>query len=515
MDVLVLYYRDEPLREFPLRARSLEVGRGAGCDIVVHDPDVRERHLLVAARGGTVVVHDLEGDGATAERPLPPNEPLPIGRRHAIVRLPNAAAAPRGRKGKTEPLVHLAAAGHDLSLVVGRGADARRVPIGPRPLTVGSGPGNELVLSDRAVSARHCRFEPSADGLRVRDLASRNGTGVDGVQVTLARVDAGSTIRVGRTDLRVVARGRPGDARQSGLVAESPEMQEVLESVERFARVDWPVLITGESGAGKEGVARALHLRGSDPEAPFVAINAGGLPRSLVESELFGHEKGAFTGASGQRRGVFEQADGGTLFLDEIGELPLELQARLLRVLETFRVRRLGSERTVAVRVRLVCATHRNLAALVEAGRFRQDLYYRIAQLGIHVPPLRERPRDIEALAALFLAQAAEQLGPRRFGAGALERLLWHEWPGNARELRNVIRAAAARSAGAWITAEDVGAALGPAAAGRHLEQERLREVLEQHDGNLTAAARAVGLPRTTFRDRLRRGDEAERRRAS
>jgi DNA-binding NtrC family response regulator len=512
MDVLLLCYRDEPLREFPLEGRPLEVGRGAGCDIVVHDPRVRERHLLVRGRGGTVLVHELDERGrCQPPRTLPPNEPLLLGSHHSLVRLPNARTRPRPLTGRTEPLNPSAGGRLEASLVVGRGGEARRVALDQHPLTIGSAPDNDLVLSDRAVSKRHCRLEPGQDGLRVRDLGSRNGTCVDGVQVTLARVEVGSTIRVGRTDLRVVARGRAGDAREGGLIAESPQMQEVLELVERFARLDWPVLVTGESGSGKEGIARALHLRGPHPDAPFVAVNAGGLPPSLVESELFGHEKGAFTGAHAARRGVFEQADGGTLFLDEIGELPLELQARLLRVLETWQVRRLGSERPIGVKVRLVCATHRDLSAMIEEGTFRQDLYYRIAQLGVAVPPLRERPADVEALAAHFLAQAAEQLGPRRFGAGAVERLLLHDWPGNARELRNVIRGAAARCAGAWIAPGDVEAALGGAGAGRRLGVEQLRLVLEQHDGNLAAAARAVGIPRTTFRDRLRKASDAPR----
>ncbi|MEZ4339305.1 MAG: sigma-54 dependent transcriptional regulator, partial [Sandaracinaceae bacterium] len=273
--------------------------------------------------------------------------------------------------------------------------------------------------------------------------------------------------------------------------------------VERLAKLPWPVLVTGESGTGKEMIARALHERGPRASGPFVAVNAGGMPSSLIESELFGHEKGAFTGAQATHRGVFEQAHGGTLFLDEIGELPLELQARLLRVLETWTIRRVGAEGTMPVDVRLVCATHRDPRAMVEEGRFRQDLYYRIAQLAVQVPPLRQRPGDVKALAEHFLRSCAEAVGAKRFEEAALMRLAAHDWPGNARELRNAVRRAAARCAGGWISLEDVAVVLDEM-GGADLSDEGLRDLVAAHDGNLAAAARTLGVPRTTLRDRLR-----------
>ncbi len=264
------------------------------------------------------------------------------------------------------------------------------------------------------------------------------------MRVGSARLRVGARIRVGRTDLSLVARGERGDARQHGLVAASPQMLKVLGEVEGYARLSWPVAIHGESGAGKEGIARALHGRGPRDGGPFVAINAGGLPRELVESELFGHERGAFTGATQVHKGVFEQADGGTLFLDEIGELPLDMQARLLRVLDTGEVRRVGAESAVRVDVRVVCATHCDLRAMVGTGAFRRDLYYRLTRLVIEVPPLRHRPEDIRALSEHFLDQIAAEVGPREIDEEAMSRLLAHPWPGNARELRNVLCSAAA-----------------------------------------------------------------------
>ncbi len=504
MNVLMLCYRGEPMREFALGPAAVEVGCAPGCDIVVHDPDVRERHALVQARSGTVIVHELADGGRPAAcATLAPNEPLAIGRWHSLVRIPDAPTRPRAITGTTEPLAHEAAC-PKLSLILGRGAEARRVALHGFPLCIGSAPDTDLPLSDRTVSARHCRLEPSDDGWRVRDLGSRNGTYVDGVRVGLARVDAGSTVRVGRTDLRLVA--REPEASRAALVAASAPMREVLARAEHYAKNRLSLLVVGESGTGKEGIARVVHASGPRAGGPFVAINAGGMPRSLVESELFGHERGAFTGANAQHRGVFEQAHGGTLFLDEIGELPLDLQARLLRVLETWEVRRLGGERDIQVDVRLVCATHRDLRKMVAEGAMRLDLYHRISLLVLPVPPLRERTDDIGPLAEHFLAREAEQLGARKLSKPALARLLAYDWPGNARELRNIVLRAAANCAGAWISAEDVEGAFRD--AGSVLPSEptdrQLEHVLDLHRGNLTAAARALGVPRTTLRDRIK-----------
>ncbi len=503
MDVLMLSYRGEALREFPLRSTPLEVGRGAGCDIVVHDSALRDRHLLIAARDGTVLVYELDGanDGP---RPLGTGQMLALGRHHSLERLPVVPTRETRIDAATEPLPSDRGVRPLLSLVIGRGHDARRVALTAKPLTIGSGRESDVQLSDRTVSGRHCRLEPSRDGLRVRDLGSRNGTFLDGVPIDLARLHAGSVLRVGRTDLRLVARGREGDARANGLIGESSAMHEVLEQVERCARNRWATLITGESGTGKELIARAVHDRGPNPGGPFVAINAGGMSTSLIESELFGHERGAFTGASSMRRGVFEQADGGTLFLDEIGELPIGVQARLLRVLETWEVRRVGAERPIKVSVRLLAATHRDLRGMVADGTFRQDLYYRIAQLAIRVPPLRDRSEDVPALAAHFLAECALDVGAKRFSDAALQRLAAHDWPGNVRELRNAVRRAASRCPSVWVSVEDVGMVLEDMGATADLDAERLRAVVRAHRGNQAAAARALGMPRTTLRYRLK-----------
>jgi transcriptional regulator with AAA-type ATPase domain len=512
MEAIVLSFRGEPLREFPLQTRPLEVGSGAGCDIVVHDPDVPEHLFLVQREGLDVLAHRVDGS-VEAPMALTPQRAIEVGTSHTIMRVVDAVTGERAALGRTEPVMVSTDEPSRLSVHVIGGADARRLPLNARPVTLGANRGLDLVLHDRAVSGRHARIEPSEDGWLIRDLGSRNGTYVDGVLAILARIGPGSRIRVGRTDLAIVARGERGDAREDGIVAASAAMMRVLEDVEHCARLRWPVLVTGETGVGKEGIARAVHRRSPRRDRPFVTINAAGFSESLVESELFGHEKGAFTGAQSQHRGVFEQAHGGTLFLDEIGELPLSMQARLLRVLETWEIRRVGAESTVRVDVRLVCATHRDLGALVETGEFREDLYYRLARLPIHVVPLRDRPEDVAPLAEHFLVMARDEVGARTLSHAAISRLGAHGWPGNARELRNVVESAAAFSAGI-VDGQDVEAALArtPSVRDRVTSVAGLDGVLRKHANNQTAAARELGVPRSTLRDRIERAKRKSQR---
>jgi two-component system nitrogen regulation response regulator GlnG len=323
------------------------------------------------------------------------------------------------------------------------------------------------------------------------------------------------------------------------LVGVSPEMIEVSKQVGRAAATDLTVLIVGESGTGKELVARAIHENSARASGPFVTINAAAIPRDLLESELYGHEKGAFTGAEARRRGRFEQADRGTLFLDEIGEMPYELQAKLLRAIQERSVDRVGGERAVPVDVRLVAATNADLAQLVREGRFRDDLYYRLSVLVIRLPPLRERPADLLPLARHFAALHAGALAGSAVtiadDADAVLRA--HDWPGNVRELENVIQRALLAARGGTITAEDLRRAIGspapvraakgeeafdatlarvlPAAVERlpeggihagvieAVERQLFALAMARFGGNQQKAARWLGMNRNTLRIRL------------
>ena len=300
------------------------------------------------------------------------------------------------------------------------------------------------------------------------------------------------------------------------VVARSPTMQAVLKRVARFAASDAPVAVLGETGTGKEVVARMLHASSRRAAQSFVPVNVAALPAELLESELFGHEKGAFTGASTARRGLFEAADKGTLFLDEVGEMPLPLQAKLLRALQDGEIRRVGEAEPFSVDVRVVCATHRDLAERVRQGAFREDLFYRLKVLSIQVPPLRERREDILPLACRLLTEERPDL--RGFTGAAKERLLSYRWPGNVRELQNVIKHGAALATGPEVDAEDLpedmargpvepGPTAPPSGALRSLEEverEHILRVLDACGGSQAEAARVLGVARNTLWRKLR-----------
>jgi len=310
----------------------------------------------------------------------------------------------------------------------------------------------------------------------------------------------------------------PGD----GHTDASPAIHRLGRVIDRLAQAPWaPVLIYGESGVGKEWVAQAVHSRSARAEGPWVPVNCAAIAEGLVESEVFGHERGAFTGAEASRRGLLELAHGGTLFLDEIAELPLALQPKLLRALETQRFRRVGGQQERQVDLRIVAATHRDLAGMVAAGEFRADLFYRLNVGQIYVPPLRERPEDIPALVARFLCEAAERLDvpPPRITPPALECLERHPWPGNVRELRNAVERAVIVSGAEEIRPEhlpdeiaETGPGVRPAGSDgspRRLslseaELDHVRRVLDACGGNKSEAARVLGISRTTLREKLR-----------
>jgi DNA-binding NtrC family response regulator len=309
------------------------------------------------------------------------------------------------------------------------------------------------------------------------------------------------------------------------LIGTGKRMQRVFETLQKVAETDLTVLVRGESGTGKELVAQALHNRSSRRNRPFVAVNCAAISRELVESELFGHEKGAFTGADARRQGRFEAAEGGTIFLDEIGDMAPETQAKVLRVLQERSFERVGGTKPIDVDVRVVAATHRNLEEEVKDGRFREDLYYRLKVVEIELPPLRERSEDVPALALRFLERVTERLGreKKQLSEAALARLMRHAWPGNVRELQNLIEQAAVLSPGASIEEADLGLSDGEPVAPDTLDatsdlpfgeaKKQAVETFERHfllnalranGGNISRAAESVGMVRQSLQQKIR-----------
>jgi DNA-binding NtrC family response regulator len=414
-------------------------------------------------------------------------------------------------------------------LVVVDGPDrGRACRLGEQAAVVGTGTEVDLALSDDRVSARHVSVRIDGSRFVITDLGSTNGTFFEGSRITEVTVPAGTTLLVGRTALRVEPEAQPLDlppsqARRFGeLVGESLAMREVFAVLERVAATDATVLVEGETGTGKELVARALHDASPRRRGPFVAVDCGALPEGLLESELFGHVRGAFTGAAQARSGMLVRADGGTLFLDELGTISPTVQARLLRVLEERVVRPLGGDTERTIDVRVIAASRDDLDAEIAAGRFRADLMYRLAVVRVTLPPLRSRREDI-ALLVRELLRRRGLLDEAPAGTN-LDRLLAHGWPGNVRELRNVLDRALALAPGAQrftdlairvdatplagdgiAVRSDLPYAEAKALVLHELERRYIADVLARADGNLSAASRSSGIDRKHLRTLARK----------
>jgi two-component system, NtrC family, response regulator GlrR len=398
-----------------------------------------------------------------------------------------------------------------LTVVSGPGAGKSVTLSGP--LAVGSAKEAGLCLDDEAVSRLHVRLTPRSEGVWVKDLGSLNGTLISGARIEQALVEREATLSIGRSLLRIAAAdvdlGAPlGPERFGDAVAQSETMRRVFGLLERLAPTDVPVVLLGETGTGKEVLARALHEASDRKTEPMVVVDCGAIAANLIESELFGHVKGAFTGAVSDRKGAFAQADGGTVFLDEIGELPLDLQTRLLRVLEAGTLKRVGDDQSRHVDVRVIAATHRDLAARVNEGTFRQDLYYRLAVAQVRIPPLRERSEDLPLLVHRFLKKMGKQDFELPLELKA--RMASYAWPGNVRELWNVVSRAVVgddRPLESHAAPAPASAARGEVALGVPFKEakEQLVEVftrqylealLAQHGGNISRAAKVAGIAR-------------------
>ncbi|HEU0034404.1 MAG TPA: sigma 54-interacting transcriptional regulator [Kofleriaceae bacterium] len=396
---------------------------------------------------------------------------------------------------------------------------------------VGTHADNDLVLTDATVSRYHLEIRVRRDGIEVRDLDTTNGTKHGGARVGQVVLVGPARLRLGKhteldvepIDTDVELDTWHGD-RFGDVIGSTPPMQRLFSLLAKAAPTEATILLQGETGTGKEAIAEAVHRHSKRSKGPFVVVDCGSIPHELIASELFGHARGSFTGAASDKQGLIEAANGGTLFLDEIGELALDLQPQLLRVLDRRQVRRVGETHAVDVDIRVVAATHRDLRAMVRSGQFREDLYYRLAVVATHVPPLRERKQDIPALAAWFADRMGR--GAWAYSPALLEQLEKHDWPGNVRELRNVVERALSLGAGALA---DLGTEPGtrptaPTAQGtdpgdaarrpsnadvlelpfkeakaalvESFERDYLTALLARHRGNISRAAAEAGIDR-------------------
>jgi DNA-binding NtrC family response regulator len=528
MAELAFFRRGEELLRVALSDRTT-IGRAPDCDVSLPDPALSRVQAEVQRREDGFLLVDRSGRGTRvgeselAEARLEDGTEIAFGGWRALFRSASSDAAEstaaRGHTG-VRPEAEPAGPGPARLRVRERGRE-RLVPLDPSGVTVGKDPSSAVVLDDPFVSAHHLRLEVRRGRWVLTDLGSTNGTFLAGVRVMQSEAPAGLPIAVGDCELTLEP-GAPREARTAGtyegMLSGDPAMRQVFDLVERVAPSDYTVTILGETGTGKELVARALHARSPRRAGPFVPVNCSAIAETLVESELFGHERGAFSGADRMRKGAFEEADGGTIFLDEIGELPFDLQAKLLRTLEDGEVKRVGASRPIRVSARVVAATHRDLRAQVQARKFREDLFYRLCVVPITVPPLRQRRGDVRALAERFLETWAPRGLALRWTEEALRKLEGYDWPGNVRQLRNVVqRALLFRGEGlsipaSAVTFEDTRGAGGggddttlylPGLTLESIEREAIRLSLRRHGGKRAAVVKELQIAKSTVMKRI------------
>ena len=532
MPELVFFRRGEEVLRVAVDRARLVLGRGDSSDVAIPDPEVSRQQVALLWDGERCRMEDLSGKGtrvagqSLTEGVLEDGADLELGQWRAVFRLRasgDGAELATARRDTTSVQPAPDARWQPAQVRVKQGPNEAVHRLTGDSFTAGKDAGCDLVLKDRFASGRHLKVSRREGVFHVVDLRSTNGTWLGPVRVFEAEVPLPTVLRVGETELVLepATPARKEVADFHGIIGSDPSVRQLVELIERVAPSSAAVTVLGESGTGKELVARALHACSQRASRPLIPVNCAAISKELIESELFGHEKGSFTGAAGARKGAFEEADGGTLFLDEIGELPLDLQAKLLRALENGEVKRVGASRPMHVDVRVVAATNRDLLAAAREGRFREDLYYRLCVIPLHLPPLRSRKADVAALAEHFLRLHAPSGQTVRLTPAAVERLQHHAWPGNIRELRNVVHRALLLRKGPVIDAGDLsfdqevnretGIAVPELPPGMTLEQmlEKLeRQIVEaalkRCNGNRERVARELGVARSTLFKRLK-----------
>lgn len=552
MPELVVLRNNQCLFRVPLDMQRLTMGRSSECDLVLNGEAVSRKHATIEKKGESFWLTDQSSSGTFVEgKRLTESLELQDGQKFLLadwaIEFHRESSAQKNedvhrqtqitRLGQQQmndatKVIQLQPSGKikifkPLLVVDDVGGDQRHYAVRSKNLVVGTAPECDVILKDRFVSKMHAEFTLSDQGFHVRDRESTNGTFLRGSKIHEAYVRDGEEIQVGKSKILVSFQSTGEEEVEPfledsfcGIYGTSRVMRLLFSRIQRVAAVDMTVLVHGETGSGKEMVAKAIHDLSSRKGKAYRVLNCGAIQPNLVESELFGHEKGAFTGADQRRIGAFEEANGGTLFLDEIGELPLEMQAKILRVLEYQTLRRVGGQQDIPLDVRVIAATHQDLASLVAHKKFREDLFYRLHVLTLEVPALRERKEDIDVLVphfiSLFSKEARVELQPE-----AIAKLKSHTWPGNVRELKNTILRALAFCQGTAIAAQDIDLLQVPLAQNSYstlldktsphmadvlnptakdqFERERVIKALQSARGDKDEAARILGVGRSTL----------------
>lgn len=523
MFTLILTREGKELISQPIGQEAVTIGRAPENTLQLVDPAISRNHCRIERVGRGIAVTDESRNGTFINGSAVQSAELIDGDQVAVgpwtIRLqrdePKADITVIDHRQPTRILSFddesKTLVEDSLTIAVSnKNATTQNLRFSQQEITFGTHPQSDVVVGDDYVSRQHCKLVLKDDATVLVDLGSTNGTFVDGVRVDKIALNGNGTFKIGKTAVEfsratLQEHITPSSETQMGdMLGTSRSMREVFSLIERAAPAEITVCIVGESGTGKDLAAKELHKRSTRKDKPFIALNCGALPPTIIESMLFGHERGAFTGAVEQHPGVFEQADGGTLFLDEIGEMDIGLQTRLLRVLEDGTVRRLGGKQDISVDVRMIVATHRDLKQLIADEMFREDLFYRLYVVPLHLPSLRERRDDIPQLAEHFIKIHSPKGRNIHLTESALEKLSSHDWPGNVRELKNTLARTIIMACGDVIKAEDVMFISSPYSTPRKeslvgQERDAIVTALKKAKGNKTKAARHLKIARSTI----------------
>ena len=535
-----IFNQDHEAASFLLDKSLIRIGRAPENDVCLGDLHISNEHIILRKKEDGWLLEDVSRNGIFSEVDewLPSKLSIQTKTRICLSRLTKIeidplTSKPIAAKKKTilssrtrTELIKISPQGVQIGRAKIKFQDAsgkwQSQTMDSPSLTIGSHPSNDIVVESEKISQFHCRIDLCDNRFFATDLRSTNGSFLNGIRIQRAPLEGRCDLQLAQTlfifevEMSNVELSPPQNPTFMGMISDNPKMKKLFSIAEVAAESSAPVFIFGETGTGKELLAQAIHKLSRRDQGPFIALNCAAIPKDLLESEVFGHEKGAFTGATQAREGAFEAAHGGTLFLDEIGEMDLALQAKLLRALETGEIRRVGSNRSIQVSVRIVSATHRNLLAHIEAGKFREDLFYRLHVLPLEIPPLRDRINDLDLLVPHFLKSWSSE---KSVSNDAIVALKSYNFPGNIRELKNILQRALVEyeinlgvrqnknelNLNHFRFLEDLRHFRPALLATEVSEREKMLKLLEESHFNRSEAARRMGVAISTFHDRMRR----------